>query len=150
MTDASDEERFKKIVNPTRYKLFFTKQIDRRISDLGLSEGHLYFILSLDGKQGISLRELTERVHVHKSLTTRMVRSLIENGFAMDAHESGKEYSVVLTKKGEYAKERSIQALKEVGELIMGGLSKDDLDNFLNIIEKIHRRMDDIERQDIE
>jgi len=136
--------------NPIRYKLFFTKHIDERLNRIGLSEGHLYFILALEGDKGISLKEMTEKVQVHKSLTTRAVRDLIDNEFAKDLKESGKEYSLVLTEKGKYAKERSIRALKEVTEMILGGLSQDELEGLQATVRKIQRRMDEIDRKELE
>lgn len=151
MEKMPDDYCFKKFTNPTRYKLFFTRQIDDRIGDLGLSEGQIYFLFSLDREKGISLKELTEKVGVHKSLTTRMIKSLIENGFAVDKKESGKEYCVVLTDKGEKAKERCVDATKEIITTVMGSIPKDELESFFRILDKIHVKMEemDSELQDI-
>jgi DNA-binding MarR family transcriptional regulator len=136
--------------NPTRYKLFFTKHIDKRLNSIGLSEGHLYFILALDENKGMSLKEMTEKVQVHKSLTTRAVRNLIDNEFAKDLKESGKEYSLVLTEKGKHAKEKSIRALAEVTDMILGGLSKEELDELGSMVRKIQCRMDEVDRKELE
>lgn len=145
MTNICREDRFRGIYNPTKYKLFFTKQMDRRLKDFGLSEGHVFFLMALDDENGRSLKEITDEVDVHKSLTTRMMKNLIENGFAVDTRESGKEYSVVLTDRGKEAKEAVKNALNEVMDILMGNLSEQDADDLYRILQKLQRAIDEAE-----
>lgn len=135
-------------MNPTRYKLFLMRQIGRRVADLGLSEGYLHFLLALDAENGISLRELTKKAGVHKSLTTRMVKGLIGNGFVVDTREGGKEYSVILTEKGLEAKRRYAEAHEDVVRLLLDPLSEDERRELFRIVGRIHERMEEMERRD--
>ncbi|MCL1811243.1 MAG: MarR family transcriptional regulator [Methanomassiliicoccaceae archaeon] len=87
-------------VHPQPFKSFFSRFINDRIVDTGLTESQIVFLMILNESEGMSLKRMTEMVGVHKSLTTRAVKHLMSNGFVVNTAESGKEYSVVLTAKG--------------------------------------------------
>lgn len=142
MDDRMKVEVIQKMLNPTKFKMYFAKKINERLGGLGLSEGQVFFLIALDRKTGMSLKELTEEVGVHKSLTTRMVKYLIENGFVEDLTESGKEYSAVLTAKGKKAKDDTIEALEAVMSDIFQDLTDEDMDSLMSISEKIMKRME--------
>lgn len=135
-------DSLQKVINPTKFKIFFTKKINERLENIGLTEGQVFFLIALDRSHGHSLKELTDEVGVHKSLTTRAVRSLIDNGFAVDMTESGKEYSLVLTEKGKKAKKDAAAAVREVMCDIFRDLDESDVDDLIRIMGKIHARIE--------
>ena len=129
-------------MNPQRFKSFFSKYINERIASTGLTESQAVFLLNLNCKEGISLKELTDRVGVHKSLTTRMIKLLIEEGFIINTAESGKEYSVVLTKKGSSAQRIIDKAMSELFDMILEDLSDDEITLLYEILFKVRDKME--------
>lgn len=128
-------------MNPQRFKSFFGKYISERIASTGLTESQAIFLVHLDNAEGISLKELTDRVGVHKSLTTRMIKILVDEGFIVNNAGSGKEYSVVLTEKGSSTKKLVEQVIEELFDMILDGLSDEEVTQLFNILEKIRDKM---------
>jgi len=54
----------------------------KELSPYGLSPGHHAFLMVLFRKDGLRLEELARTLRVDKAVSTRMVRGLIEDGFA--------------------------------------------------------------------
>lgn len=135
-------------MNPQMFKSFFGKFITERIKDTGLTESQAIFLFHLDVKNGISLKELTELLCVHKSLTTRMVKILINGGFIVNESESGKEYSVVLTEKGAKAKTITESAFDELFKLIMKCLTEEEVEIFYNLAMKVRDRVIELSEEE--
>jgi DNA-binding MarR family transcriptional regulator len=104
----------------------------------------MVFLVMLDENKGMSLKEMTERIGVHKSLTTRAVKHLLENGYVINASESGKEYSIVLTPKGKAAKRTAFCAFSELFEMILEDLTEEELEIMERVLLKIRRKMEDL------
>jgi DNA-binding MarR family transcriptional regulator len=150
MMDSKDSARSKIIIerffdmHPKPFKSFFSRFINERISETGLTESQIVFLTVLDKEKGQSLKEMTEIVGVHKSLTTRAVKHLLENGFVVNIAESGKEHSVVLTVKGAKAKKKAIEAFSELFELISEDLTDEELAVMDRTMMKIRHKMEEL------
>jgi DNA-binding MarR family transcriptional regulator len=131
-------------MHPKPFKSFFSKFINERISETGLTESQIVFLIVLDEKRGMSLKEMTERVGVHKSLTTRAVKHLLEAGFVINISESGKEHDVVLTSKGAKAKDTAIRALGELFELLFEDIKDDELIAMEQTLLKVRQKMEEL------
>lgn len=128
-------------VNPQKFKSMFNKFIGERIDGTGLTESQAMFLIHLDKTKGMSLKELTDRVGVHKSLTTRMVRTLTEEGFVINNSGSGKEYDLVLTKQGASAKKVVDAAFKDLFKVLLGDLTQDEILSLYRIFVKVRKTM---------
>jgi len=135
-------------MHPQPFKSFLSRFINERICETGLTESQIVFLAILDKKKGMSLKEMTDRVGVHKSLTTRAVKHLIENGFVINTLESGKEYSIVLTAKGAKAKEVAIQAFRDLIELILEDLTDEELAMMEKTMQKIRQKLEDLSSEE--
>jgi len=131
-------------MHPQPFKSFFSRFINERIENTGLTESQIVFLTILDEKKGMSLKEMTERIGVHKSLTTRAVKHLQENGFVIDIADSGKEHAIVLTVKGGKAKETAVRALAELIELLFEDVTDEELAVMEQTLSKIRRKMEDL------
>jgi len=131
-------------MHPQPFKSFFRRFINERISGTGLTESQIIFLMVLDKEKGISLKEMTDMVGVHKSLTTRAVKHLLENGFITNISESGKEHSIILTAKGIKAKRTATQAFSELFDLIFEDLTEEELAVMEQVLSKTRRKMDEL------
>ena len=131
-------------VHPQPFKSFFSRFINERIGETGLTESQIVFLTILDKKMGMSLKEMTDRVGVHKSLTTRAVKHLLEKGFVINTLESGKEHSIVLTAKGVKAKEVAIQAFSDLFELILEDFTEEELAVMEKSMLKIRQKVEEL------
>ena len=127
--------------DPKPVKSFVAKFINERVASTRLTESQIVFLAMLDEEKGMSLREMTDTVGVHKSLTTRAVKHLAENGFVINTSESGKEYSIVLTPKGAEAKEVALAAFNELFRLLMQEVTEEEFVVFEAVMSKVKRRM---------
>jgi len=135
-------------MHPQPFKSFFRRFINERICDTGLTESQIVFLTVLDKEKGMSLKEMTDKVGVHKSLTTRAVKHLLENGFIVNISESGKEHSIVLTAKGVKAKKTAIQAFSELFDLIFEDLTEEELAFLERILSKTRHKIDELSSQE--
>ncbi|MDR1405201.1 MAG: MarR family transcriptional regulator [Candidatus Methanoplasma sp.] len=131
-------------MNPKQFKSFFSKFVTERVGETGLTESQIVFLTILDKKKGMSLKEMTEKVGVNKSLTTRAVKHLVENGFVINIAGSGKEYSVVLTEKGNGARKTAENAFYELFSLIFEDFTDEELVQMKCLLVKIKHRMEEL------
>jgi DNA-binding MarR family transcriptional regulator len=131
-------------MNPLQFKTFISKFITERVGETGLTESQIVFLIILDKEKGLSLKEMTERVGVHKSLTTRSVKHLIDNEFVVNISESGKEHAIVLTAKGARAKDSANRAFCELFEFVFEDVTDEEFAVFEEVMSKIRRRMEEI------
>ena len=99
--------------------------------------------MALGRHEGISLKDLTIMVDVNKSLTTRIVKQLIEKGLVENKSGSAKTYSIYLTDKGKDARELIIDATKKVNRDMVVYLSDDEKKVLKGIMEKIRKKVDE-------
>ncbi|MDR2698165.1 MAG: MarR family transcriptional regulator [Candidatus Methanoplasma sp.] len=131
-------------MHPQPFKSFFSRFITERVGDTGLTESQIVFLLVLDTDGGMSLKDMTEKMGVHKSLTTRAVKHLLDNGFVINTAESGKEHSVVLTAKGTKARKAAIRAFSDLFELILEDLTDEELTVMEQAMSKIRHKMEEL------
>jgi len=136
-------------MHPKPFKSFFSRFINERIVDTGLTESQIIFLTILDEEEGMSLKDMTEMVGVHKSLTTRAVKHLSDMGFVINIAEKGKEHAVVLTEKGTKAKETAVRALGELFALLLEDLSDEELATMEQVMTKIRQKMDELSSKDM-
>jgi len=131
-------------MHPQPFKSFFSRFINERISETGLTESQIIFLLVLDKKNGMSLKEMTDMIGVHKSLTTRAVKHLIRKGYVVNTLESGKEHSIVLTAKGVKMREIAVQAFSDLFDIILEDFSEEELAVMEQSMLKIKRKMEEL------
>ena len=135
-------------VNPKLFKSFFSRFINQHVDGTGLRESQIIFLTVLDEKNGMSLKEMTEKVGVNKSLTTRAVKHLIDSGFVINIADSGKEHSIILTERGKDAKETVMEAFEELFSLIFEDLTDDELMQMKYLLSKIKHKMEELSSRD--
>lgn len=133
-------------INPQAMKNFIERRVSPISESMGLKRTHGQFLMVIYENEGTSLKELSEEMFVDKALTTRVVRSLITNGFIVDMNEGSREYSLYLTEKGKDAVESIGGAIDGAWEELLKDLTEEERETLARIHSKIIQRLkDDVE-----
>ena len=86
-------------INPRAIKNYIEKRVSQTSESMGLKRTHGQFLKTIYDNEGLSLKELSNEMYVDKSLTTRVIKSLIDNGFVINMNNESREYRLYLTDK---------------------------------------------------
>ncbi len=105
---------------------------------LSLSEAHAIEVLGTTG--AINMKELAEKLGVTTATTTVTVDRLEKGKYArrMRAENDRRSYMINLTSKGKRVFEEHHNHHLELTKKIASKLTEDEIDSFLNILEKIN------------
>lgn len=114
-------------ITPRAIKYYVDRKITSHQEELGLNISCCYIILGIWKNDGISQKELSERLMVNKSLTTRTIRSLIEDGFVEnDNNDVTHKYSLKLTDKGNEVAKKVSELLHDIWSYLMKDLTEEE------------------------
>ena len=130
-----DFERF--IVYPRLVKSYIERRMNSELSPLGLTSSSGPFVLAIRSNEGASLKDISARMLVDKSLSTRMARVLIEGGFAENVSPDPRTYSLRLTEKGETAAESITEIMRSIQSEIADGLDNREKEFFKHVLARI-------------
>ncbi|MFA5452866.1 MAG: MarR family winged helix-turn-helix transcriptional regulator [Candidatus Methanomethylophilaceae archaeon] len=143
MTEEIDNELF-----PPLFKRYFETVINKKLYGTGISASFIPFLIEIGYTNGISLKDLTERVNIDKSLTTRVVKSLIEKNLAENTSSCKREYSVRLTEDGKILRTLAISAIKEFHIVLTEDLTEEETAVMRTVTEKIRKKINDYSRNE--
>jgi DNA-binding MarR family transcriptional regulator len=132
----ADYRRSGEMHAPSVMKKYMDAYISDALEGTGIPSSYGPFIIELDIDRGMSQKELTERVYVHKSLTTRVVKELISMGFA-ENRSTEKEYSLYLTERGDEAKKTILENLDNAICFLMSDMTDEEKSEFRRLMRKI-------------
>lgn len=117
----------------------FAKGLQRNIRQLGLAPAQFMTLLALWEEDGLTQRELTERLDVEQATMantlTRMERDgLIER---RTLPEDGRSQSIHLTRKAIGLQEAATDGAKSVNATALGNLSEEERTLFLDLASRI-------------
>lgn len=117
----------------------FAKGLQRNIRQFGLAPAQFMTLLALWEEDGLTQRELTERLDVEQATMantlTRMERDgLIER---RTLPEDGRSQSIHLTRKAICLQEAATDAAKSVNATALGNLSEEERTLFLDLASRI-------------
>lgn len=130
-------------INPQAMKNFIERRVSPISESMGLKRTHGQFLMAIHDNEGVSLKELSDEMFVDKALTTRVVRSLIANGFIVDMNTGSREYSLYLTDKGKDAVENIGGAIENAWKELLSDLTDDERETLARIDSKIVKRLKD-------
>lgn len=128
-------------INPQAMKNFIERRVSPTSESMGLKRTHGQFLMAICDNEGVSLKELSDMMYVDKALTTRVVRSLISNGFVVDMNTGSREYSLYLTDKGKDAVERIDQVIKGAWDELLSDLTDDERRTLTIVHDKICKKL---------
>lgn len=104
----------------------FTRALQVRLADHGVSFGHWLFLRTLWEKDGMTQRELAVEVGLTEPTTHTAITRMLELGYITRKHQDGnkKKQYIFLTKTGHKLKSKLVPLAQEVNDIAAEGLDE--------------------------
>jgi DNA-binding MarR family transcriptional regulator len=135
------DERFIFLIGQARNRLF--SRLDQTLLNTGgitaVQSGALYYLLD---KDGCMLSELSRALMLDKSAITGLVDRLEDKGLVerRTIPSDRRAMTIYLTEEGKGAAKKCLSVTKEYNGIIKEGLSRDEVETFSRILQKIIKR----------
>ena len=128
-------------INPRAIKNYIEKRVSQTSESMGLKRTHGQFLKTIYDNEGLSLKELSNEMYVDKSLTTRVIKSLIDNGFVNNMNNESREYRLYLTDKGNDAVSKIEKIVNDAWDELLSELTDDEMETLTCIHIKINEKL---------
>ena len=128
-------------INPRAIKNYIEKRVSQTSESMGLKRTHGQFLKTIYDHEGLSLKELSNEMYVDKSLTTRVIKSLIDNGFVINMNNESREYRLYLTDKGNDAVSKIKKIVNDAWDELLSELTDDEMETLTRIHMKINEKL---------
>ena len=128
-------------INPRAIKNYIEKRVSQTSESMGLKRTHGQFLKTIYDNEGLSLKELSNEMYVDKSLTTRVIKSLIDNGFVINMNNESREYRLYLTDKGNDAVSKIEKIVNDAWDELLSELTDDEMETLTRIHIKINEKL---------
>ena len=128
-------------INPRAIKNYIEKRVSQKSESMGLKRTHGQFLKTIYDNEGLSLKELSNEMYVDKSLTTRVIKSLIDNGFVINMNNESREYRLYLTDKGNDAVSKIEKIVNDAWDELLSELTDDEMETLTRIHMKINEKL---------
>ncbi|WP_400195652.1 MarR family winged helix-turn-helix transcriptional regulator [Candidatus Methanarcanum hacksteinii] len=128
-------------INPRAIKNYIEKRVSQTSESMGLKRTHGQFLKTIYDNEGLSLKELSNEMYVDKSLTTRVIKSLIDNGFVINMNNESREYRLYLTDKGNDAVSKIKKIVNDAWDELLSELTDDEMETLTRIHMKINEKL---------
>ena len=125
--------------------------VDEKLKEIDpdLHSGQFFLLHLLYKKEGICLHELSEYYRIDKAAVTRGIKKLEERGYVLKekSSEDQRKTALRLTDKAKDLESSFTRMLEDIDARIKSYLEEDEIDTFMQLIDKIyHGISDEIER----
>ena len=126
----------------------FQRLLERRISPHGVTRGQWYFLRVLWEQDGLSQRELSERVGMMEPTTVIALRGMEKAGLIrrVRSTDDRRITKVHLTAKARRLRDRLLQISQGVNDQSSEGVDPGELARFRRVIARMTENLDRIER----
>jgi DNA-binding MarR family transcriptional regulator len=133
------DESIGHLINLTHRRL--QPMLERRIRSYGLSYGVWFFLRALWEEDGISQREVADRVGTSEPTALAALRKLQAMGLVSlgDDLRDRRRWSVRLTAKSRALKARLLPSVKEINAVVLKGLTPREVDELRRMLRIIRR-----------
>ena len=128
-------------INPRAIKNYIEKRVSQTSESMGLKRTHGQFLKTIYDNEGLSLKELSNEMYVDKSLTTLVIKSLIDNGFVINMNNESREYRLYLTDKGNDAVSKIEKIVNDAWDELLSELTDDEMETLTRIHMKINEKL---------
>jgi DNA-binding MarR family transcriptional regulator len=117
----------------------FAKGLQQNIKPLGLAPAQFMTLLALWEKDGLTQRELVERLDVEQATMANTLTRMERDGLIQRrAHpDDGRSQSIHLTPKAVALREPATDAARAVNGVALGGLNEDERTVFLDLARRV-------------
>ncbi|AZN70491.1 MarR family transcriptional regulator [Georhizobium profundi] len=117
----------------------FQRYLQGKIEPFGVSLGMWYFLRVLWEEDGLTQRELSQRVGTMEPTTLTALRSMERSGFIRRERnaDDGRKINVFLTEEGRALQEKLLPLAREVVEDAASTLTRSDKEAMLELLAKV-------------
>lgn len=121
----------------------FAKQLQQKIQPLGIVTGQFPILLELWEKDGVTQRELLEKLDIEQATLANTLTRMERDGLIKRTkHPSdARAQQIWLTEQASEIKEDAYQAAQHVNHSALSGLSTKDRNQFMVLMQKIVHKM---------
>ncbi len=120
------------------------RALHERLVAYGVTMGMWYFLRALWDRDGITQRELSERVRMMEPTTASALQNMERRGLVVrlrDSHDRRK-VNVRLTRKGHQLKRKLLPYAADVNAIALRGVSTDEIQKMRGTLQKIRANLD--------
>lgn len=121
----------------------FSRALEKLTSKHGVTSGQWRFLRVLWEEDGISQRELSNRVGTKEASTVRAIKGLIASGFVTrkPCADDKRKLRIKLTPKGRQLQAKLIPMVVTVNERALRGLSAKDIDTARRVLARTYENL---------
>lgn len=123
-----------------RIRKLITKRQNELLRPYGLSSLHSMYLAALfHVEEGLSLRELCERLWVDKANTSRAIADLERQEYVKRVYQSGTKvrFRICLTNTGRDVATAVAESMKEAHDILLGALTDQEIETAHRVIRKL-------------
>lgn len=113
------------------------KKMDEFLKKYGLTHFHALYVLELFKFGTLTMGELTDNIGVDKANTSRVVKDLIEKGYAEKIGEADRKFSLKLTRTGKKMAQDFKTRIDNLMEGALAGFSERDKGDLRRTMKKL-------------
>ena len=132
------EKRYDHMVSKYHHRF-----LEERLKDLSINRSEAPYIKVIYKSETIKMNDLIAKFFFHKSHTTRVIKSLVSDGYVSKKvdPEDKRGYILTITDKGKVIGKKIIKALDEWDELMDSFLEKEEVEYLQKIQKKIYDKL---------
>lgn len=122
----------------------FDKALQRRLAPHGIAPGYWYYLRALWDQDGLTQKQLSDRIGVAENTTTAMVAAMMKDGLVTRtrAVDDKRKWRIALTPRAQELREELFPYALEVNKLAATGIELADGELFLALIERMTANLD--------
>lgn len=124
----------------------FTRVLQSKIAPHGVSIGQWYFLRVLWDKDGLTQRELSQRVGMMEPTTVTALNGMERRGYVKRVRnvEDRRKINIYLTDKGRALKTRLLPFVPEINRLATRGIPDSDIEHVRKLLAAMKKNLDQI------
>jgi len=103
----------------------------------------LGYLIRASAQDEIYVKDLEKYMKIRKSTASELVSRLEKNGYVKTekSQKDGRLKRLIVTEEGHEAHDRILQFLQEIDDRLVEGLSKEEVDTFVNLLNRLIQNM---------
>ena len=103
----------------------------------------LGYLIRASAQDEIYVKDLEKYMKIRKSTASELVSRLEKNGYVKTekSQKDGRLKRLIVTEEGHEAHDRILQFLQEIDDRLVEGLSKEEVDTFVNLLDRLIQNM---------
>ncbi|MGD9761769.1 MAG: MarR family winged helix-turn-helix transcriptional regulator [Candidatus Izemoplasmatales bacterium] len=134
------EKRYDHMVSKYHHRF-----LEERFKDLAINRSEAPYLKIIYKSETIKMNDLIAKFFFHKSHTTRVIKSLVSDGYVLKAvdPEDKRGYILTISDKGKTIGKKISKVMDEWEELMDSFLEKEEIEYLQNIQKKIYDKLRD-------